>query len=332
MKVKINRSVKTDKRVLAPLFLVMAVLFSACSEKPSDEALWGLRDLSELEKTVKKPLEREYIRYGYKVITETNKIIGTAAEDPDMRYAGNNLNCSTCHLNAGTKKYGIPYVGLAARFPQYRGREHTVGTLTERINGCMERSMAGRKLPPQSKEMKAMLAYMKYLSDGITVNTANSMKGIKTPQLEFPDRAADPEAGKIVYEQKCMSCHQKDGGGFQLEDGTYSYPALWGEKSYNDGAGMFRVMTFARFVYANMPLGATYDKPQLTVDEAYDVAAYVNSHERPHKKNRENDFAGALHRKPVDTAYGPYADDFSQQQHKYGPYGPIKEYYNRQKK
>jgi cytochrome c len=51
-----------------------------------------------------------------------------------------------------------------ADFPQYRSREGEVGTLEERINGCMTRSLNGRALPVGSEEMKAFVAYIKFLS------------------------------------------------------------------------------------------------------------------------------------------------------------------------
>jgi thiosulfate dehydrogenase len=59
-------------------------------------------------------------------------------------------------------------------------------------------------------------------------------------------------------------------------------PPLWGPESYNDGAGMARLAMFANFVHFNMPHGADYLDPQLSVEDAWDVAAYVLSHPRPH--------------------------------------------------
>ena len=56
--------------------------------------------------------------------------------------------------------------------------------------------------------------------------------------------------------------------------------------------------------------------------EAWDVAAFVVSQPRPAYPGRDKDFPDLL-LKPVDTPYGPYADGFSQQQHEFGPYGPI---------
>jgi thiosulfate dehydrogenase len=86
---------------------------------------------------------------------------------------------------------------------------------------------------------------------------------------------------------------------------------------------MARLITAANFVHFNMPHGTDYLNPQLTAEEAWDVAAFMISQPRPHKTGLEHDYPDLL-QKPVDTPYGPYADGFSEQQHKYGPFGPIR--------
>ncbi len=72
-----------------------------------------------------------------------------------------------------------------------------------------------------------------------------------------------------------------------------------------------------------MPFGPTQLPPQLTDEEAWDVAAFVNSQPRPEKK-----FPGDWPKpetKPEDYPFGPFTDKFSALQHKYGPFVPIKE-------
>jgi cytochrome c553 len=91
-----------------------------------------------------------------------------------------------------------------------------------------------------------------------------------------------PLTAKPSYTAKCESCHKKDGAGVKAADGlTYQYPPLWGEHSYNIGAGLFRLSRFAGYVKNNMPQGVTWENPQLTDEEAWDVAAYVNAQQRP---------------------------------------------------
>ena len=99
------------------------------------------------------------VEYGYRLFTDTPNQIGPTVADPARRFAGNNLACSNCHLKAGSQPYAMPLVGVWGQFPQYRAREGAVDTLEDRINGCMERSMNGRALPPDSHEMRAFSSY-----------------------------------------------------------------------------------------------------------------------------------------------------------------------------
>ncbi len=77
---------------------------------------------------------------------------------------GSNLACGNCHQEGGTKIYGIPWMGVTWRYPQYSSRYEQEVTLEDRVNDCMERSMNGRGLPQNSREMKAIIAYMTWLS------------------------------------------------------------------------------------------------------------------------------------------------------------------------
>ena len=271
--------------------------------------------------------EKELIEYGYLLITNTSEYIGPLSSDPIMKYAGNNLACNNCHLDAGRKIGSGSFVGITNRFPQFRGRENKIGTLKERINGCMERSMNGKKLPQNSKEIEAILAYMKWLSEDVPPDIEQLYKGYVS--IEIPEYPADPKIGKSLYNQFCQRCHMEQGEGFKAigkNNNSYMYPPLGGHDSYNDGAGMNRVLTAAQFIKANMPFGATYDRPILSDEEAYHIAAYINTLDRPQKERKEQDFPDKK-LKPVSTPYGPWADDFEAQQHKFGPFPPIIKYY-----
>jgi thiosulfate dehydrogenase len=103
----------------------------------------------------------------------------------------------------------------------------------------------------------------------------------------------------------------------------YTFPPLWGPDSFNDGAGMDRLISAANFVHSNMPNGTTWQAPVLSVPDAWDVTAYIQSQPRPQKANLDRDYPKRLQR-PVDSGYGPYADGFSQEQHRLGPFGPIR--------
>jgi thiosulfate dehydrogenase len=264
----------------------------------------------------------QLVKYGYALMTDTANQIGPTVADPAKRFTGNNLNCQSCHLQAGTQPYAMPLVGVWGQFPQYRGREGDVVLLEDRINGCMERSMNGRALPHSSREMKAYLAYMKWLSTGIPDGA--KLVGAGVLAVKEPDRAADVGHGKVVFERLCAVCHGANGLGQRAATGAgYQFPPLWGPDSYNNGAGMARLLTAAAFVKSNMPVGTTYEAPALNDDDAYDVAGFINSAERPLKADLAKDYPNRL-QKPVDAPYEPYADDFSLAQHKLGPFGPIR--------
>lgn len=262
------------------------------------------------------------VKYGYALFADTPNEIGPTVSDPDRRLAGNNLACQSCHLQAGTQPYAMPLIGISGQFPQYRAREGAVDTLEDRINGCMERSLNGRALPLESHEMKALSAFMKWLSTGVPDGA--TLVGAGTLRIKEPGRAADPDRGGQIYAQVCATCHGADGLGQRAETGAgYQFPPLWGPDSFNDGAGMGRLLTAAAFVMHNMPVGTTFDAPMLSDEEAYDVAAYLISQERPRKSDLDRDFPIRL-QKPVDTPYGPYADGFHQEQHTFGPFAPIR--------
>jgi len=299
-------------------------------------------DLYDLNKEEKKPwypksIETDLplgekgaqIKFGYLLITKTADYIGPLSKDLTKQYAGNNLSCNNCHLNAGRKVGSGSFVGVSNRFPQFRGRENKIGTLKDRINGCMERSMNGEKMPEDCEEMNAMVAYMEWLSEDVPEEIEKIYKGYV--KINIPPYKSDPEIGKELYIEKCQQCHMENGLGKRTpgaEFTGYIYPPLGGGDTFNDGAGMNRVITAAEFIKGNMPFGATYDAPLVTDEEAFHLAAYINTFDRPVKPNKEADFPDKK-LKPVSTPYGPWVDDFSPEQHKFGPFQPIFDYYKK---
>ena len=272
-------------------------------------------------------------RRGRDLITATYAHIGPEVPNAASRYAGNNLACGNCHLEAGTKKFGIPLFGLFGEYPRYNGRSGQEITIQERVDGCMMRSMNGRAMPLQAPQMQAIVAYIGFLSTGVPPGEALPGLGVgKMPEL---NRAADPARGRPIYMSVCATCHGVDGlgvrRGLSTDDLGYMMPPLWGPDSFNDGAGMMRLITAANFVHFNMPHGTDYLNPQLSVEDAWDVAAYFVSQPRPHMEGLDRDYPDLL-QKPIDTPYGPYADGFGQEQHKYGPFAPIRAALDRIKK
>lgn len=270
---------------------------------------------------VSNPVEKSFIRYGKKLVMETPQFIGPEIGNRAMRFSGNNLACSNCHLDGGMRPFASPFVGVWGTYPNFRGRDNILGTLEDRINGCMERSMNGRPLPVDSREMKAMLAYIKFVNKQVPIGEKVEGQGLAA--MTFPDRAADLQKGGIVFRQQCSSCHGENGQGLRKGDPGdgqgYLYPPLWGPDSFNDGAGMHRLLTAARFIKANMPYGTPVGKPALSDEEAYDVAAYINSFPRPEKAHKEKDYPD-LKLKPQDCPYPPYADTLPVERHRLGPF------------
>jgi len=269
----------------------------------------------------------EQIKQGFYLVSESSKFMGPLATDSKLRFSGNNLSCTNCHLNGGTLSGSASWIGVTTRYPQFRGRENKIGTIEERINGCMERSMNGQKLPEKGPQMTAIVAYMKWINSALPKLNKKEIKGY--PPIEIPETAVDLNQGKMIYEKECALCHGEKGEGIRYAENRrgYQYPPLWGEDSYNDGAGMHRVLTAAAFIKSNMPyLQADWENPKLTDQEAYHVAGYINSFQRPRKQNKSVDFPDRK-RKPVSTPYGPWADNFSAEQHKFGPFPPIIDFY-----
>ena len=198
------------------------------------------------------------------------------------------LTCGNCHVGDGTVRDAMPLVGSYARFPQYRARSGKVDVLEDRINDCFERSMNGKALDRAGRDMHDIIAYLAFLSIGMPVGV--EMEGQGMPRLQ--PMPGDTVRGQQVFASSCVVCHGADGGG------TVAAPPLWGPKSYNIGAGMARVNTAAAFIHKLMPR----DKPgTLTPQQAFDVAAYINSRPRPDFARKEYDWprGGA----PPDVAY-----------------------------
>ncbi len=258
------------------------------------------------------------IRYGRELIGNTSYYLGPKGT---IARITNGMNCQNCHLDAGTKPWGNNFGAVASTYPKFRDRSGQVESIEKRVNDCLERSLNGATIPDSGREMRAIVAYIKWLGTGI--QKGEKPKGTGIMQLNFLPRAADPAKGEKIYVSTCKSCHGKNGEGQMNADQTgYQYPPLWGTNSYNTGAGLFRLSRLAGYVKNNMPQPVNYHAPQLTDEEAWDVAAFINSQPRP-TKNLSKDWPD-ISKKPFDHPFGPYADSFPERQHKLGPFGGIK--------
>jgi thiosulfate dehydrogenase len=261
----------------------------------------------------------QLIHYGKELIANTSLYFGPRGSVAKIT---NGMNCQNCHIEAGAKPFGNCFSAVASTYPVYRPRSGMVESIEFRVNDCLLRSLDGSAIDSTSKEMRAMVAYLKWLGKEVPKGTKPTGAGLE--ELSFLDRAADLTKGKVVYEAQCQRCHAANGEGqLRFDSLAYAYPPLWGPHSYNTGAGMYRITKLAAYVKSNMPFGvATHDNPQLTNEEAWDVAAFINSQARVVKKF-SRDWPD-IRKKSIDYPYGPYADSFSETQHKYGPFEPIR--------
>ena len=215
---------------------------------------------------------------------------------------GNALNCTSCHLNAGTVADGSPFVGVSAFFPSYAPRAGKEVTLEERINGCFRRSMDGKPLPVASADMQAMVAYFDWMKMNTVAGDKVAGRGVGKVD---PAIVPDPVNGKVIYAQQCAVCHGDNGQGLKQADGSFVYPPLWGDESFNIGAGMARTYTAAAFVKRNMPIGFHEKFPLgqggLSDQEAVDVAEYFSHQPRPDFVDKAKDWPKGG--KPVDARY-----------------------------
>jgi thiosulfate dehydrogenase len=217
----------------------------------------------------------EMVRYGRDLFVNTQQLRG--------KYVGNDMNCVNCHLDAGRRADSAPLWAAYTMYPAYRKKNDRVNTLEERIQGCFRYSMNGSPPPSGSPELTALITYHYWLAKGAPTGVA--LEGRGYPELDAPKKQPDIRRGREVFQAQCAICHGDDGMGRKAE-GDVVFPPLWGEGAYNWGAGMHRINTAAAFIHANMPLGKPYS---LSEQQSWDVAAYINSHERLQDPRYEGD-------------------------------------------
>jgi thiosulfate dehydrogenase len=304
-------------------FFLFSVLFIiACNDasqqtevKKNEESVWIGWNHSFIKR------EDSLTQYGYQLITNTAFYLGPKGK---VIHSSNGMNCQNCHLQAGTIPWGNNYSAVASTYPKFRNRSSTVETISKRVNDCIERSLNGNPIDTNSKEMNAIIAYLKWI--GAEVPIGKKPKGSGIEDISFLNRAADKTKGEKVYQTNCARCHGENGEGqMNSELWGYTYPPLWGNHSFNIGAGLFRLSRMAGFIKNNMPYQeATYKSPKLTDEEAWDVAAYIVSQPRP-TKNLSKDWSN-ISTKPFDYPFAPYKDSFNELQHKFGPFQSIVDY------
>jgi thiosulfate dehydrogenase len=269
------------KRRFILLFIFLSFL-AACNkenektEKPTEENLgYTKTDMDDL-KDKNDPYSKS-VKRGYELMNDTSVLLD--------EYVGNKLSCSSCHGNAGLDSTSS-FIGVTAVYPQYNARAGKVFTIEDRINGCFNRSMNGKPLPYNSDEMRAMVSYLTYISRGVPTSIKERKWMEKNRIEKLPE--ANAANGEKLYKQSCVTCHGQNGEG----SGATTGPALWGDNSFNNGAGMARPGTMAGYIKRNMPpveMGGL-NKGEITEQQAADLAAFILSQPRPDFAKKANDW------------------------------------------
>jgi thiosulfate dehydrogenase len=203
-------------------------------------------------------------------------------------HVGSGLRCFSCHLKEGTQPGAFPLLGVYARFPQYRARNGLINLIEDRVNDCFERSLNGKAIPPDGRDMRDIVAYLAFLSRGIASPGVVPGLGVRTLEAGQPDTVQ----GQAIFAETCSRCHGPDGAGTGLA------PPLWGPKSFNIGAGLARLRTAAAFIRDNMPNDHAV---VLTDQHAFDVAGYILARPRPDFPGKAGDWPNGD--APSDVAY-----------------------------
>ncbi|MGW8308052.1 MAG: c-type cytochrome [Achromobacter pulmonis] len=237
----------------------------------------------------------EQIRYGQRLLNETRRLL--------PHNTGASLNCSSCHVQQGKKPLGAPYINSFNSFPQFNPRAGRDVTLADRINGCFQRSMNGKPLDKDSPEMAAMLAYMKWLAQDVPHGAKVQIKNAWPIDTKL---VPDPARGKHLYAAQCASCHGAAGEGKRDRAGNIVFPPLWGDESFNIGAGLARTYKAAAFIRNSMPMGVNThgnwgEGKVLSDQDAVDVAEYFTHMPRPDFPPKDKDWPDG--KKPKDARY-----------------------------
>ena len=176
------------------------------ANQPKDSTAWVGPSFYQIPKNSR--TDGLYIWYGYELISKTAKYLGP---NGSVSRTTNGMNCQNCHLEAGTKPWGLNYGSVFSTYPKFRARSGTIESIYKRVNDCFERSLNGKALDTNSKEMQSIYAYIKWLGENIPKGT--KVKGSGIEPIAFLDEPANPQKGIIVFQQQCVSCHGKDGQG-----------------------------------------------------------------------------------------------------------------------
>lgn len=258
---------------------MVLAFFPACSPATSNALHRATASARLAENSIPGGPWGDAVRRGLNYVTQTRLLLRSNV--------GSDLNCTSCHLNAGRTPGAASWIGVYSAFPQYRSRAGRVITLEQRINECFERSMNGKPLDPLSAEMTDIIAYLAWLSRGIPPEASAPGRGLRYLKLNSAPR---PDLGRSEFEARCASCHGAKGEGTRSPAGAILSPPLWGPRSFNDGAGMAHLRKAEAFIRANMPYGRG---GSLSDQQARDIADFLIHRPRPVYPKKARDYPGA---------------------------------------
>ncbi|KAB2688448.1 c-type cytochrome [Brucella tritici] len=247
------------------------------------------------DSTIAQQPNADAVLLGQRLLNETARLLPANV--------GNGLNCNSCHMAQGKMSDANPYINTTNSYPSFNPRANREVDLTMRINGCFQRSMNGKPLGPESTEMHAMLAYMDWLRQGVEKGNKAAVRNAGPIDENL---VPDPERGGTIYTAQCASCHGANGQGMKDQAGDYIFPPLWGDESFNIGAGLARTYKAAQFVKYAMPPAMHLEAPLgaggvLSDQDAVDVAEFFTHMPRPDFAGKVNDWKGV--KKPKDARY-----------------------------
>ncbi len=249
------------------------------------------------EKDIPKGPRGEMIRYAVDILTNTESIIGPYGK---LKWGEPEINCVACHMAdenglPGTKEYALPFLNLLNDYPKLDIETMKIITVTDRVRQMVH---GGPKWTDDTKEMKAVMEYFKWLKESYKIKNGVRIDGTFLIKMDFPDRPANPVSGEKIYKENCAMCHGPEGRGKKnpgYEKGAgHIYPSLL---AWPDGGHMSMIPFLARFIYPTMPPGATASDPILTPGEAIDAAAYINT------GFARNPIQGSENRAGIEAAY-----------------------------
>jgi thiosulfate dehydrogenase len=267
---------RTGARAIRRRPLLAALSICALSASPAGWSLAAAADLEPASVEFTPPAESTIPEGDMGAAIRLGKLI---FDDPSRHaagYVGNDLHCSNCHLDSGRRAGSAPLWAAYVAYPAYRAKNKRVNTFADRLQDCFVYSMNGKRPPLGGPVLVALETYAYWMAHGARIDP--NLPGRGYAAVARPPLAPDYERGRRVYAQTCALCHGPEGQGQVAADGSLVFPALWGARSFNWGAGMTDIQNAAAFIKANMPLGRA---GSLSDQDSWDVAQFVDSQERP---------------------------------------------------